>query len=165
MNKIISIFSEMHLYSGKMEYIIKLLVWIICWIGGIYVVKDLNVGVGSAYFIFSLALLMEFTPRIHGKNELVTRILLSLFCFAIGSILVISAIILFTAEYNENLHTTMFIISICVMAYMLLDCFILCVSKEDNISDIENSSENNDDRVQKFNENLNTGNLGSINAR
>lgn len=149
-----------------MEYLIKLLVWIICWIGGAFVLNDATKGVGSSYFVFSLALLMEFGPQIKEKKECIVRIIHWLFCFAICSILVCSAIILLSAKYYEKLHKIMYVVSIIVIVYMCLDCSILWIFKEDDdIPCGANEIALNNDRVEKFSKNLTTGNLGTISKR
>lgn len=162
--KLKTIFKELHLYNGKIEYLIKLLIWVLCWIGGVYVMKDKTEGVGSAYFIFSLALLMEFAPKIAGKKENVARILHSLFCFMISAILVMSALILFNKN-NETYHNIMYILSIIVMGYLIIDCSILwiCMDEENNANQEELKKDvSTEERIQKFNEALMTGNLGDL---
>ena len=65
MEKLKKTVSEIHLYENKIESLIKVVIWIISWIGGILVLLgDENKEVlGSAYFIYMLSLLMEFVPK------------------------------------------------------------------------------------------------------
>lgn len=167
MRQITKTLSEIHLYNGKLEYFIKLIIWAVCWIGGVGILRNSTDGVGSAYFIFSLALLMEFAPRIQEKKELASKIAHSVFCFASGTMLILATLMLLSAEYNNQSHNIMYAISLIIMVYMLIDCIILWISKEsDDIPTKPNSiGQNSNNQIQKFNQNLTTGKLGNINAR
>lgn len=71
MRKVEKVIKEIHLYKNKVEALIKVLIWIVSWIGGILVLlgtenKDV---LGSAYLIYTLSLLMEFAPRIYEKKS------------------------------------------------------------------------------------------------
>ncbi|MBQ7501032.1 MAG: hypothetical protein IJT91_09075 [Clostridia bacterium] len=163
------ILKELHLYNSKQEYFIKFLIWTISWIGGIYVIKDESLGVGSAFFIFSITLLMEFSSRINGKKERIVQVIYTLLCFAMGAMLFLSAIILFSAEYIKVCHRIMYVISLIILIYMFVDCFVLWISNEvhpisdNNTNDkIDDNIDENDERVEVFNSTLVKGNLGDI---
>lgn len=157
---------ELHLYKGKIEYLIKFLIWAACWIIGICVARCNGDNIGSAYFVFALALLMEFTFQIKEKTALVSRIFHTLFCFAMVAILIISVLSIFLSQYNETYDAIMFPLSIGLMVYMAIDCLILWVSRdvedEDNLEKNLSTDELAKILVDKFNENLNGGNLGNL---
>ena len=67
------IINEIHLYNNKIEMLIKLIILIISWMGGVLVLKDSKEGLGSAYFIFTLSLLMEVIPQINKKMNLLVE--------------------------------------------------------------------------------------------
>lgn len=159
--------NEMHLYTNKMEYLIKLLIWVLSWIGGIYVLRDKTEGVSSAFFIFSLSLLMEFAPKIKGKRCLFTRITYTVFCFAISAVLVMAALLLLDDNYDPSIHIAMTWISVVVLTLMILDCLILWFSKDtdnDTTARGENGSQAAQASVEEFNQRLVSGNLGNING-
>lgn len=158
--------NEMHLYTNKMEYLIKLLIWVLSWIGGIYVLRHKTEGVSSAFFVFSLSLLMEFAPKIKGKRRLFTRIIYTVFCFGISAVLVMAALLLLDNNYDPLIHTAMTRISVVILALMILDCLILWFSKDtDNntTGQVENDSRAAQASVEEFNQRLVSGNLGNIN--
>lgn len=150
--------------------LIKVMIWIISWIGGIVVLvgtrnKDV---LASAYFIYSLSLLMEFVPKIDGKTRFLSRLLHTIFCFMIVVICVLSVTILLGATLPEVFYELMFKFTIGIIIYMSLDAFVLWVSEDDiekNIHTDFNRSVEQQKEIQKeiFKENLIKGNLGKIN--
>ena len=166
MNKFKQTLYELHLYKGKIEYLIKFLIWVACWIIGICVARSNADNIGSAYFVFALALLMEFAFQIKEKKALVSRIFHTLFCFAMVAILIISVLSIFLSQYNETYDSIMFPLSICLMVYMAIDCLILWIGRDEEDKDaLENNSSADELAkilLEKFNENLNGGNLGNL---
>lgn len=132
--------------------------------------KNKSDGVSSAYFIFSLSLLMEFSPKIkEKKEEFLSRIIHSVFCFAMVGVVFISVALLLSQEYSPLCHSIMFKVTFFLLVYMGLDCLILWFSKEtndykDNIP-TSTETENGTVNINKFKESLMTGNLGNIKVR
>ena len=98
------ILSDFHLYSDKQEYIIKLGIWWLSWGGGINVLQNKTEGIASAFFVFSLSLLMEFAQKIKYKEEDVSGILHTLFCGMIFVVSVLSGLMLPEGSYSETYH-------------------------------------------------------------
>ena len=92
MEKLKKTVSEIHLYENKIESLIKVVIWIISWIGGILVLLgDENKEVlGSAYFIYMLSLLMEFVPKIYDKTQFWSKFLHTLLCFIMSIVCLLS---------------------------------------------------------------------------
>lgn len=160
--------SEIHLYSNKYEMLIKVMIWIISWIGGIVVLLGTknNDVLASAYFIYSLSLLMEFVPKIEGKTRFWSRFLHTIFCFMMAIICVLSVTILLGATLPQICYSIMFKLTIGIIVYMSLDAFVLWISTDDakkNIDFIQNNSTEQQKII--FEENLYQGNLGNINIR
>lgn len=163
MEKFKMIITEIHLYTNKIEALIKTVIWIISWIGGIFVLLDAtdkNV-LGSAYFIYTLSLLMEFVPKIYGKTESWSRFLHTAFCFAISIVCVLAVAILFGATLPNVCFTTMLVLTVCVIAYMVIDTFIIWMELDHSVKGTEENKEVLD-TIIKFEEMLVKGNLGNI---
>jgi len=155
----------MHLYSDKMEYLIKLMIWVVSWIGGIHVLRGKTDGVSSAYFIFSLSLLMEFAQKIKGKRDRFSIVVHTLFCFAIVAMLLLSVFLLLDNSYNSGIHCIMHIISIVILCFMAIDCSILWFSKDpdDDSPSVSNQKpDTSAEEVTAFTQRLMKGNLGDI---
>lgn len=157
--------ADFHLYNSKIEYLIKLVIWIISWIGGIYVTRFEIDGTNSTFFVFSLSLLMEFAPQILDKKRLATRIVHSVFCFMIVAILLLSSLGLFANEYNITYYCVMFVLSCAIEIFMIADCVMLWVGQpESNTPNNPPTNESADITImlKKFEENSKTGNLGNL---
>lgn len=137
--------------------------------GGVLVLKDSKEGLGSAYFIFTLSLLMEVIPQINKKNEFVSRAFHTVFCFAISVILIMSIkIILISKEQSNTYYNIMFYFSIGVLGYIGLDCILLWLGKDINSQiKIEKPSFEDTQKIieQNFVKSLMSGNLGNIKER
>ena len=161
------ILSDMHLYKGKIEYLIKLIIWLLSWTIGIIVARYQGNNIGSAYFIFSLALLMEFSSQIIDKKEYISRILHTIFCIMMVLVIVFSILSILLTDHKIY-DCILYVLSWCIMVYMILDCIILWVSK-DKEDETVNNEKDEDKQIKfmmdKFNENLKGGNLGKIKKR
>lgn len=164
MEKVKKIIIEVHLYTNKIEALIKTVIWIISWIGGILVLLDTtdkNV-LGSAYFIYTLSLLMEFVPKIYGKAEPWSRFLHTVFCFTIAIVCVLAAAILFGATLSNGFFTLMLVLTCFVIAYMVIDTFALWMELDRGVKNMEEKNNSKDLVESKFEEKLISGNLGNI---
>lgn len=164
MKKVKKIIIEVHLYTNKVEALIKTVIWIISWIGGILVLlntTDKNV-LGSAYFIYTLSLLMEFVPKIYGKTESWSRFLHTVFCFTISIVLVLASAILFGATLPNGFFTLMLVLTCLVIAYMVIDTFTLWMGLDQGVKNIEEKNDSKNLIESKFEEMLIRGNLGNI---
>lgn len=166
MGKIKKIISEMHLYKNKIEALIKVVIWIISWIGGILVLlKTENKAVlGSAYFIYMLSLLMEFVPKIYGKTEFWSKFVHTILCFAMSIVCLLSVGILFGVSLPVIGFKVMSALTIIVIAYMVIDTFVLWLEPENNFANNKKDNDDLDLNVQEqiFYQNLSEGNLGNI---
>lgn len=155
--------SEIHIYHNKLEYFIKLLIWWVCWLGGVWVLWTSAEGVASAFFVFALSQLMEFSPKILNKKHFWSRLCHGLFCVIITIVLLISMALLFIKEYNVACHRAMNLLSLITLIYMSLDCFILLMEDEkDNDTNYKAEPASDDVAVDKFQESLHSGPLGSV---
>lgn len=158
--------TEIHLYKNKLEAFIKVVIWIISWIGGILVLldtEDKNV-LGSAYFIYMLSLLMEFAPKIHGKTQFWSKFSHTLLCFMMSFVCLLAVGILLGVTLPDLGYTVMSILTIIVIVYMVIDSFVLWIEPENTLLDAENNISNRDLDSLKliFNKRLLEGNLGNI---
>lgn len=158
---------EIHLYVDKRELLIKDIIWAISWIGGIYAINNTEdkQALSSAYLIFALSLLMEFGQKIITKKHWFSRLVDSIFCLAIISILLMAIVSLFGAPLLcESHYKIMFIISLSIMVFMILDFIITWIEPEINQSKPEKHAiiENNDNTIALFNNKLYKGKLGDI---
>lgn len=161
---------ELHLYNDKVEMGVKTLIWIASWIGGIFVFINKEYSykmLGSAYFFFSLSILMEFLPRIKEKNEYIGRISHTIFCMFSILNLFMSIALLLDFEPNKLYINIMFIFSLMTVIYMIFDLVAIWILK----STRENSKAKKEPnlqiqqksiKVQCFRTNLSKGNLGNI---
>lgn len=165
MGKKKEIISDMHLYKNKIESLIKVIIWIISWIGGILVLlkADNKEVLGSAYFIYMLSLLMEFVPKINSKVQFYSRLLHTVLCFMMTCVFLLSACIVYGVKLHNYWYVVMFILTISIIIYMIGDSFILWLEPKPSYI------ENNDDlertesaQEKKFNDRLLKGNLGNI---
>lgn len=158
--------SEIHLYNNKMEALIKVVIWIIAWIGGILVllgVENKEV-LGSAYFIYMLSLLMEFAPQIQEKKRLGSRLPHTLLCFAMAVVCLLSVSVILGAKMPDMGYNIMSNLTIAVIIYMVIDSFVLWIEPEKGFVDfVENGNDavENEQKI-KFTEYLLNGNLGNI---
>lgn len=160
------IIEEVHLYVNKNEALIKVIIWIISWIGGILVLlgTEDKEAIGSAYFIYSLSLLMEFVPKIYKKERFWNKFRHTIFCFAISIVFVFSTAIILGVSLSSVFYTVIFRLTVCVVVYMVIDTFILWLQRERPLMNDENMEINENAHVEqaKFEETLLKGNLGSI---
>lgn len=158
--------SEIHLYENKIESLIKVVIWIISWIGGILVLlgAENKEVLGSAYFIYMLSLLMEFVPKIYGKTQFWSKLLHTLLCFIMSIVCLLSVGILFGVALPDFGYTVMAILTIIVIAYMVIDSFVLWLEPENSLVDMTNNNSDRelDSQELKFSERLLEGNLGCI---
>lgn len=166
MEKLKKIVSEIHLYENKIESLIKVVIWIISWIGGILVLLggENKEVLGSAYFIYMLSLLMEFVPKIYDKTQFWSKFLHTLLCFIMSIVCLLSVSILFGVSLPDFGYTLMSVLTIIVIAYMSIDSFILWLEPANNLANIENSNSDNnlENEELEFSERLLKGNLGNI---
>lgn len=166
MKKAEKVLAEIHLYKDKVEALIKVLIWIISWIGGILVLlgsenKDV---LGSAYLVYTLSLLMEFVPRIHEKTELWSRVIHTILCFKLSAVCALSVSILLGVSLPDAFYSVMFALTVCVIIFMVIDTFILWIKQEKidiSIGNVEIDKKKCNEE-QKFQKSLYKGNLGNI---
>ena len=158
------ILSDFHLYSDKQEYIIKLGIWWLSWGGGINVLQNKTEGIASAFFVFSLSLLMEFAQKIKYKEEDVSGILHTLFCGMIFVVSVLSGLMLPEGSYSETYHNIIHNLILVALWVMNIDCLILWFTKDTSKPDNSGSMhpEAIEEVLQAFYQKLQSGNLGDI---
>lgn len=165
MGKLKKTIKEIHLYENKIESLIKVVIWIISWIGGILVLlgtenKEI---LGSAYFIYMLSLLMEFVPKIDGKTQFWSKLLHTLLCFMMSIVCLLSVGILFGVALPDLGYTVMSVLTIIVIVYMVVDSFVLWLEPENSLVEVNNNSDRElGSQELKFSERLLEGNLGNI---
>lgn len=161
-----STISEIHLYNNKLEALIKVVIWIIAWIGGIIVILDVENKevLGSAYFIYMLSLLMEFAPQIQEKKRLGSKLSHTLLCFAMAVVCLLSVSVILGTKLSETGYNIMSILTIVVVVYMVIDVFVLWIEPENDSAIFCNNCNVavESEQVSKFIENLFKGNLGNI---
>ena len=165
MEKAKAVLKEIHLYTNKVEMFIKLCIWIISWMGGILSIYDSKTkeGVASAYFIFSLSLLMEFASKIGEKELFISKIVHTIFCSFITGVFFISGAILLGRELGNGWYTFLFYLTVVIIVCMVIDCVILWLSKEEEMQVKNDSSDTMaENKVKVFEEKLKNGNLGSL---
>lgn len=164
MEKAKKIINEVHLYTNKIEALIKTVIWIISWIGGILVLLNTTDKhpLGSAYFIYTLSLLMEFVPKIYGKVEPWGRFLHTVFCFTIAIVCILAVAILFGATLPNGFFTLMWGLTCFVIVYMVIDTFLLWMELDPDVKNMEEENNNEGLIKSKFEEMLIGGNLGNI---
>lgn len=155
------VITDVHIYDGKLEYFIKLVIWWVCWLGGIKVLWGESEGVSSAFFVFSLSQLMEFAPKLLNKRYFVSKLSHGLFCVSITVVFLISMSLLFDKAYDADCHSIMNVLSLVSLAYMSIDWFILLLSRE---QDKVNGPTSSEEAVlaNKFEESLHSGSLGNV---
>lgn len=156
------IISDIHIYDGKLEYFIKLLIWWICWLGGIKVLWGKSEGVSSAFFVFALSQLMEFAPKLLNKRYFISKLLHGLFCVLITVVLLISTSLLFDKIYDATSHGIMNVLSLASLAYMSIDWFILLLSRDQDDDDKSSTSSAEVVLAEKFEKSLHAGSLGNV---
>ncbi len=161
-DKIKLIINDMHLYNNKIESLIKTTIWVISWMGGVLTITKSCDGIASAYFLFSLSLLMEFADKIKGEKEYAANVLHAIFCILSALLLVLSFGMLITIKISTDF---LYAISIILTAYMCVDCVLmwfipnLSITKTDLDSNGDSGKSN---EVECFNNNLTEGALGKI---
>lgn len=161
------IYDEFHLYSNKIESMIKNTIWIILWIASVYsIVKSFENNleenasvIATSYFMFSLSLMMEFYDRIISpKVKTLSRLFHGLFAILLIATFIFSSIIMFTPIKNINILDALFYISITINAFLFLD-ILLCLF----LKSVPESNTEYDDITKKIKEKSKTGLLGNIN--
>ena len=107
---------------------------------------------------------MEFVPKIYGKTQFWSKLLHTLLCFMMSVVCLLAVGILFGVSLPDLGYTVMLILTIIVIAYMVIDTFVLWLESENSLVDVENNSSdrNLDSQELKFFERLLEGNLGHI---
>jgi len=157
---------ELRLYSNELEALVKDLIWVASWIGGIVTLYDVFEprAKGAAYLIFSLSLLMEFAPHIKKKKLPFSKFIHTLFCLDIVCMLLMSFGFLVGIKANQEYHFIIFISSIIAMIYLAIDLILTWLINDDSQSNSIQIALNNTEleQIAKFYEMLRCGNLGSI---
>lgn len=171
MSKVPKAIDDIHLYNDKGEYLIRLILWLFSWGGGVYACERVQTSVGSVYLFFSVSLLTEFIPIISRSGDrnrlLLSRLIRTLFLFLLVVMALLSFIVFFGDEYNTQVHSWLKSLTITSLAFMGLDCFLLYVFKTDvdsadiTVPQYQELAEANDVLIRIFWQRLNEGNLGN----
>lgn len=170
-DKVKIILKETHLCSNKVEMLIKVGIWCVSWIGGILALKNTadKTAQGSAYFLFSIPLMLEFAPKIIGKKEFVSKLLHSILCLSTLAMLLMSIALLFGVKPTGIYYKALFALSVFVLSYVMIDFFILWLSNENTFTQEDSKIlDTSPDKTANTNEQsifLNkqlSGNLGNI---
>jgi len=170
MERIKKVLREVHLYTNKIEMLIKIIIWGISWIGGILVLQSSTdkKSIGSAYLIFALSLLMEFAIKIKDKNDIFSKIIHTIFCCIMIAILFMAFGILLGMEFQQYYYDVMFGLSAIIMIFMFLDFLIFWVGteyiyiEEINIQQENTKSVHKEKAMELFDNYLYHGTLGNI---
>ena len=158
--KVKSILYDVHLYHNKLESMIKTVIWVISWVGGILTINDSNIGTASAYFLFSLALLMEFAEKIKRKKERVAIIFHAVFCIINATLLIMAFCVFVLDSVRIDI---MFRLSIFLVIYIVVDCILVWIIPENLPKPTEsNDKKQRKETIESFNESLTSGLLGNI---
>ncbi|EQK44949.1 hypothetical protein C671_2292 [[Clostridium] bifermentans ATCC 19299] len=159
---------ELHLYKLKIEAFIKVTIWTISWIGGIYVLQGITEKetIGSAYLVFSLSLLMEFCLDISKQTMIISKISRIIFCGLCVIMLVISLIVLVDAPIKPFHYNTLYYIPKIIMGWMWIDTIALCIGEEiidsNRTPRPSNKPSDEDKKIEKeFTDKLTKGALGN----
>ena len=157
------ILAEIHLYDSKMEYLVKYIIWLISWGGGVFVLRNAQDGIASAYLLFSLSLLTEFSSHINKTTVWISKVPHTIFCTPMIGILFFSFTSLLSASCPATTHNIMFYFSCFIMLYITID-FILLWCFGDNTPPIlsQTSRPSTTNPADLFNDNLASGGLGTI---
>lgn len=162
---------DLHAYSDVVEYLIKLIIWGMCWLGGIHILEGQSDSVNSAFFVFSLSQAMEFFPRIRKRHYVFSRLCYGAFCSVITAELLISAYLLFVRLYDKDLYGIMYACSVATLVYMAIDWVTLLGWGDDRKSNFEEYSQGHssqciesekEHRLSLYEERMQNGALGDI---
>lgn len=158
---------EIIFYPNKTESVIKISIVIASWLGGILVLKleKVTEGIGSAYFLFSLSVLMEFVEKCRNKNNGLARFLLSIFIALALGILGFAFLLILGAPLSPNNINTMFRLSEVITICLLVNLFIAWNTKEldlHNQPTSQSADPQSETERQMFLTNLEGGVLGRI---
>lgn len=163
-----TVYDEFHLYSNKTESIIKGVIWIFLWLSGVIsILKSLenNISdnasvIATAYFMFSLSMMMEFfNTIISRKKKIMSKLFHGFFATLLISTLVLSGIIIFTPVKCIAILNILYYISISTILCISLDVILTLFFDTVSVHDIDK----NNIEVQKMATNSKTGSLGNIN--
>lgn len=159
---------EIHLYKNKKEAIIKVPILMFSWIAGIITMQDVTDkrSLASAYFIFSLSFLMEFSAQIEKKKTIVGKISHTIFCLSCLAMLFMSFGVLVNIVVDTVYYDRLFFFSIVAVAYMGIDFILLWIFHNDFVENTLDSDEskkkiNQNNEVKAFEESLKGGKLGN----
>lgn len=73
--------NHIHLYTTKAETVFKAVIITISWIGGVHLLDQTNThSIGSAFYLFSISLIMEYMVGLIVAKKFIARILPFLIC-------------------------------------------------------------------------------------
>lgn len=170
---ILEVLDEIHLYTDKIEAMIKGIILGVSWLGGIVTIKDTadTRALSSAYMIFALSILMEFGLRIKGKKHWLSRVIYVIYLGAMISILLIAIMCLTGTTFRTDHYKIMFELSKWIMIFIGLDIIIVWIGPDVEHKSIWKNKKNDavskrltveSDEVKLFNEKLFNGYLGNI---
>lgn len=145
-----------------MEYLIKLVIWWVSWMGGVAVLFGESNGISSTFLVFSLSILMEFAPKIKGKKHIVSRIIHGLFCASELVVFLSSMYFLLENSYNTKWHSIMNGVTLSTLIYMTIDFVLLWVINESCIDNVVPPVEDIRPESEIFNKSLQSGALGNL---
>ena len=170
MENLREILDEIHLYTNKLELLIKDIIWGLSWICGIYAIHNTSDkrALSSSYFIFSLSMLMEFGEKIKKKEHWASRLIDGIFCVAIIEVLLLAAVYLFGAPGIKNHFDIMYKTTFGIMCFMGIDFVIAWIEPniEFDIKKVDDKKSTNEIKdiqlANIFRQKLLSGNLGNV---
>lgn len=173
MEKIKKFCIELLFYSDKRESVVKLTIMLISWALSIAVARHMGKtdSMGSAYFLFSLSILMEYVEKCLKKTNVLARFVLSLFILFTVINLILGVVLILIPNLPQKLTNLMFFITVGTVIFWGVNILIafniydndsasMEICKSDGVSVLDSESK----EVELFISKLNNGALGSING-
>ncbi|MFI3165673.1 MAG: hypothetical protein R3Y45_05265 [Bacillota bacterium] len=161
---------ELYLYNDKVSAFIHFIAYAISWILGIVIFHiKAEYNFAGSYLIFALSLLTEFIPQLSNIKGKIASLIHMLFCLIIAFILVFSILLLsdlLTEHLLITLYHYLFIASIIVITYILLNLILITVFPpiDKNITKHYPSKDSQYYSMveEAFVKNLHNGHLGNV---
>lgn len=172
---------DLHLYDGTIEEIIRLVCWIVSWMGGILVSNSISTEgniIACAYFIYSFSFLVDFVKCLQKKKRSISRIvytaeiiiLIVVICLAFCLFLMgeetLNSLVLpgvsQASNASGNIKIIMFYGSLFPICFLAIDTILWCMQSNKAGVMAEKYAMDNDKEIEMFITNMNKGNLGDI---